>query len=129
MRVDSSPMMSSCSIKHLCSIKPLEYLPRPTLSTTVIVLIPVFKPYVQSLSHCHMGFIDPATRGQCCSKPRCPASLMQSIIACEMAAAVETTSSAAGPRGCSEVRSGGIGEVERSWHGAEHHQWLPGARD
>lgn len=41
---------------------------------------------------------------------------MQSIIACKMAAAVETTSSATGLRGCSEVKSVGIGEVERSWH-------------
>lgn len=41
---------------------------------------------------------------------------MQSIIASEMAGAVETTSSAVGLRGCSEVRSGGNREVEKSWH-------------
>lgn len=41
---------------------------------------------------------------------------MQSIIASEMAGAVETTSSATGLGGCSEVMSGGNGEVEKSWH-------------
>ncbi len=98
-------------MKHFCSVKPLSYLLRhnhvKSFSSNLVSS--------RSASRL-MGFIDPATLVLNASTSRCLASLMQSIIASEMTGAVETTSSAAGLGGCSEVRSRGNGEVEKSWH-------------
>lgn len=104
-------------MKHFCSVKSLSYLSHPTLPVTVITLSPFLLtscPVARPSPH---GFYwSSNSRAQCCSTSRCLASLIQSIIASEMAGAVETTSSAAGLGGCSEVKSRGNGEVEKSWH-------------
>lgn len=104
-------------MKHFRSVKPLSYLSHPTPLVAVITLSPFLLtscPVTRPSPH---GFYRSANScAQCCSTSRCLASLMQSIIASEMAGAVETTSSDVGLGGCSEVRSGGNGEVEKSWH-------------
>lgn len=89
---------------------------RNRVNSLLLALCPVAQPLP------HGFYWSSKFCGQCSSKPGCLASLMQSIIAHEMADAVETTSSGVGPRGCREVRSGGIGEVERSWHVSTRHR-------
>ncbi len=87
----------------------------------MLVTVIMYSPFL--LTSCpvarlslHWLYWSSNSRAQFCSTFRCLASLIQSIIASEMAGAVETTSSGAGLGGCSEVRSGGNGEVEKSWH-------------